>query len=262
MTILGEMGQYREIILIMLKNNFFFEYDKFHKTTSIQKKIINANNFTYKIILKEIDKFIGKSKSILDIGSGAGTLGLYYANQGYKVIGLDISQKAVNSANQSSKHLGLENVKFIKMDFPEEIPKEKFDFIIFTEVIEHLEEDDLALRKIFYLLNPKGIAVISTPSKNAPLYRLGLASEFDKNVGHLRRYTLPELREKCRKQGFKILETKKTEGIIRNFLYLNPVAGKAIRFIRYILVDFVLFIDNISMKLFGESNIFVIVQKP
>lgn len=246
----------------MLKNKKNFEYDKFHKSTSIQKNVINSSNFTYKIIINVIDEFINGSKSILDIGSGAGTLGLYYANKGFTVLGIEISQKAVDSANQSAKHLGLENVKFTKMDFPEEIPKEKFDFIIFTEVIEHLEEDSLALKKIFYLLNSKGIVIISTPSKNAPLYRLGLASEFDKSVGHLRRYTLPELREKCRKQGFKILGTKKTEGIIRNFLYLNPVAGKAIRFIRYFLVDFVLFIDKVSMKLFGESNIFIIAQKP
>lgn len=246
-----------------MKNKpFDINYDIFHKDTAIQTKVINRNNFTYKIILNVISKFLQDNKRILDIGSGAGTLGLYYAKKGFDVVGIDISQKAVDEANQSAKYLRLKTAKFIKMNFPQEVPKAKFDFIISTEVIEHLNDDELALRKIFSLLTSKGIAVISTPSKNAPLYRLGLAKEFDKRVGHLRRYTLLELVGKCENQGFQILEVRETEGVIRNFLYLNPVAGKAIRFIKYFLVDFVLFIDRVSLRLFGESNLFVIVQKP
>lgn len=237
-------------------------YEKFHNTTSIQNKVIGSNNFTYKLLLNVIDKYIIGSRSILDIGSGAGTLGLYYASKGYDVLGIDISKKAIDCANESVKHLNLKHAVFIRMDFPYEVPKEKFDFIIFTEVIEHLEDDNLALKQIFSLLKPKGIAVITTPSKNAPLYRLGLATEFDKNVGHLRRYTVKELVTKCKNAGFKILETKRTEGILRNFLYLNSIVGKCIRFIRFFLVDIFLFFDKISMKIFGESNIYVIVQKP
>lgn len=246
----------------MKKNILKLDYDNFHGTTSIQNKVIIKNNFTYKTTLNIIDRFIHSKKNILDIGSGAGTLCLYYASKGYEVVGIDVSEKAIYSANKSAKHLGIENAKFFKMNFPKETPEERYDFIIFTEVIEHLEDDHLALHKIFSLLKTNGIAVISTPSKNAPLFRLGLAVEFDRNVGHLRRYTLEELTSKCKKQGFKVLETKKTEGIIRNFLYLNPLAGKAIKFIKYFLVDFILYIDWLSMKLFGESNIFVVIQKP
>jgi SAM-dependent methyltransferase len=237
-------------------------YEIFHHNTNLQTKIISKNNFTYRIILSVVDKYLKKGNKILDIGSGAGTLCLYYGSNGYEVLGIDISQKAIIAANASAEYLGLKNVKFSQMNFPHETPKDKFDFIIFTEVIEHLEDDDLALKKIFSLLNSKGIAIISTPSKNAVLYKLKLATEFDKRVGHLRRYTIQELVSKCKKNRFTIRESRKTEGVIRNFLYLNPFAGNAIRFIKYFLVDLVLFIDSISMKLFGESNIFVVVQKP
>jgi len=106
------------------------------------------------------------------------------------------------------------------------------------------------------------MVLISTPSKNAPLYRLGIATEFDIRVGHLRRYTIQELARKCEKTGFKILETKKTEGIIRNFLFLSPIAGRFIRFIKFFVSDWITYIDELSLKLFGESNMFIVLQKP
>ena len=126
-------------------------YEKFHNSTSVQTKVITKNNFTYKIILEVIEDFINSSKNILDIGSGAGTLCLYYASKGYNVFGIDVSRKAVDSANKSAEYLGFKNAKFRKMNFPQESPKERYDFIVFTEVIEHLEDDYLALKKIFSL---------------------------------------------------------------------------------------------------------------
>ncbi len=238
------------------------DYEKFHQNTAPSLKIISKSNFTYKIILKTFDKYINKNEKILDIGCGAGTLALYYTSRGNKVLGIDISNKAIVSARKSIKILNMKDVEFKIMNFPIQIPKEKFDRIICSEVIEHLEDDILALNKVYKLLKPKGKAIITTPSKNAPLYKLGYAKGFDKRVGHLRRYTIEELMNKSQKVGFKIIETKKTEGIIRNFLYLNPFAGKFIRFIKYFVVDIVLGIDWLSMKLFGESDLIIVLEKP
>lgn len=238
------------------------KYEEFHQATKSQKRVIVKNNFTYRHILNEVDKFLKSPKHILDIGCGGGTLCLYYASRGNTVVGIDISQKAVDSARESAEFLELKTASFKVMNFPNEVPKEKFDFIIFTEVIEHLENDDLALKRIFSLLKGGGTVFISTPSKNAPLHRLGVAREFDKRVGHLRRYTIEELVEKSKKCGFIVLETQKTEGIVRNFLFLNPIAGKFVRFIKFFLSDWVTFVDDISLRLFGESNIFIVLQKP
>ena len=147
------------------------------------------------------------------------------------------------------------------MKFPDQAPQDKYDLILFMEVIEHLEDDQKALKKVYSLLNKNGIAIISTPSINAPLYRLGLAKKFDKRVGHLRRYTMQELQLKCLKAGFEIIETKKTEGILRNYLYLNSIAGKFIRLIKYFMVDVILSLDGLTMKAFGESDLFIVVRK-
>lgn len=236
-------------------------YDKFHKKTSIQRKLIDENNFTYRLLIPEINKYLKTPKKILDIGCGAGTLSLYYAKKGNNVTGIDISKNAVGSANESAKILRLNNVRFSQVNFPKSLPVGKYDFIILTEVLEHLKDDELALRKINSLLNKGGILFISTPSQNAPLYKLGLLSGFDKEVGHLRRYSIDELVKKCEKNGLTVVETKKTEGIIRNFLFTNPYAGKVVRFIKFQISDMVTVVDNMTVPIFGESNIFVVAKK-
>lgn len=223
--------------------------------------MIKGNNITYQIIIKYIDKFIKKG-NVLDIGCGAGTIDFYLASKGNTVVGIDISQRAVESARESAKLMDLKNVKFEAMEFPHKVPGGNYDYVLCSEVLEHLPDDKHAMKKIFNLLNKKGIAILSTPSKNAPLYKLGYASGFDKRVGHLRRYTVEELKDIAKNAGFTVIATEKTEGVLRNFLFLNPIAGKLIRFIKFSLVDIVSFLDYISLKLFGESQIFIVVQKP
>lgn len=152
------------------------KHEIFHESTSIQKKIINEKNFTYRIIFNVLNKYIRKNKKILDVGCGSGTLSLNLASKGNKVLGIDISGKAIAACRESARIIGLNNAEFKRMDFPNDIPKAKFDYIICCEVIEHLKNDELALEKIFSVLNKNGIAIISTPSENAPLYKLGMAN--------------------------------------------------------------------------------------
>jgi ubiquinone/menaquinone biosynthesis C-methylase UbiE len=246
----------------MKPRNKKINYDNFHENTTIQKKAINTNNFTYKRIVTTINKYLTPPKKILDIGCGAGTLALHFANEGNQVTGIDVSKYAMEKANQSAKYLHLKTATFKQMNFPMEVPGGKYDFIICSEVIEHIKNDDLALKRMYELLKKGGILFLSTPSENAPMHKLGLAKDFDNRVGHLRRYSVEKLILKAQKQGFIVLETRKTEGIIRNFLFLNKYAGKLVRFVKYFIADIVTFFDDISTKLFGESNIYIILKKP
>lgn len=237
-------------------------YQVFHRTTTSQDRIIPKNNFTYRIILSVIDKYLKRGSKVLDVGCGAGALSLYIASQKCEVIGIDIAENAISAAKKSADSMSIKNVQFFAMDFPKKVPvgKDRFDMILCIEVLEHLIEEKLALKRIKELLSPGGIAIISVPSKNAPLFRLGMATEFDKRVGHVRRYTSKELEDKCVSMGLTILESSKTEGVVRNFLFLNPVAGKLVRFVKYFMVTLVSFVDELSLRLFGESQLFVVVR--
>ncbi len=240
-------------------------YEKFNKGIEPQKRIIGKKNFTYRLILDVLEPYLAKGKRVLDIGCGAGTLSFYIAKRGNQVVGIDISLNSIRTCCLSVKNLGLENnVEFRQLNFPKDPIKGCFDLVLCIEVLEHLPEDKKAINYIFKLLLPNGIAIISTPSKNAPLYRLSYSKNFDRKVGHLRRYSENELKTIVSESGFKILEVRKTEGVLRNFLFLNNIAGKSIRLLNKIgfLSDLITLLDKLTISFFGNSNIIFVAQKP
>ncbi len=105
--------------------------------------------------------------------------------------------------------------------------------------------------------------MITVPSKNAPLIKFGAIEEFDRRSGHLRRYTLNSLRVLLEKYNFEVIYSRKTEGILRNSLYvfkpLHPIIRIANRF--GLVSDIITLLDNITLALFGESQIIIVVKK-
>ena len=101
-----------------------------------------------KILKKILKKYINNSDKILDVGCGVGR-NLVLLNQlGYKnLIGTDISEEMV----ALSKKLGF-NV--VKIDDLEKI-NDKFDTILMSHVIEHVDENNLQsfFEKYLNLLN-------------------------------------------------------------------------------------------------------------
>jgi len=249
---------------ILMKKSLPLLYENFHKKTKSQKRIIGKKNFTYRNLIEILERYLNSQKNILDVGCGAGIVDFYLTSRGHKVLGIDISEKAVRACRESAQALGFEHrLNFEKFNFPEEKPSGEFDLVICSEVLEHLENDKKAVEAIFNLLRPFGVVIFSTPSKNAPLYKLGFAKEFDKKVGHFRRYSLNELKMLVGKAGFVVKETLKAEGILRNFLFLSPTAGRFVRVLNKIgaLSDIITFMDRLTIPVFGESDIFVIAQK-
>lgn len=237
-------------------------YEAFHSSAKLQRKIISKNNFTYRNTIYLINKYFTNAKKILDIGCGVGTIDFYIASRKKHVMGIDISMNAINIARSNSMLLHLANKsRFLKMNFPKHGIKEKYDAILITEVIEHLKNDNNAVKKLHDISRKNTIIIASSPSKNAPLYRLGLLNDFDRKVGHLRRYSESEFISLFNSNDFKIIKIVKTEGIIRNFLFTNSFAGKLIRFIRGPLSDIVTFIDNLTIPIFGESNYYIVAKK-
>ena len=127
--------------------------------------------------------------------------------------------------------------------------------------MEHLDNDKKALDRIRNLCIKGGIIIASSPSRSAPLFRLHLLDIFDKKVGHLRRYSRSEFLSLFKSNDFEVIRIINTEGVLRNFLFTNPVAGKLIRFIRGPISDFVTFLDELTIPLFGESHYYIVAKK-
>jgi 2-polyprenyl-3-methyl-5-hydroxy-6-metoxy-1,4-benzoquinol methylase len=254
-----------KIRMMNSQEKLFYFYEDFHGRIKFQKKVIERKNFTYRLIIDILDLYLVNSQKVLDIGCGVGTLSFYIASKGNYVKGIDISLRAIEACKITAKELGLiENTNFSVTDFSKETLEGKSDLVICSEVLEHLRDDKLAVRKVFNILKEDGKVLISVPSKNSPLFRLGLTKKFDERVGHLRRYNRDEMSCLLKKTGFEILKVKEVEGVLRNSLFVFTHGSIFVRIAnRFTIVsDILTFLDNITLKLFGESQIIVVAQKP
>ncbi len=245
------------------------QYNDFHKDSRIQKKLINKNNFTYRLIIKELEKVLSNIKknkvNILDYGCGVGTLDFYLASTGNNVTGVDISSLSIELCERSAREMNLgDRVRFsVNSDFWKRvnITNSKFDLIICSEVIEHVRNDTILLRNLLKVLNKGGYIFLTTPSNNAPLFKMGIADSFDNKVGHLRRYDVESLISTFEKIGMRVENVRKVEGILRNSLFIIPILEFFIKFLKGFLSDIVTFVDELIVPIFGESNIFIVAKK-
>ena len=70
-------------------------------------------------------------KTVLDVGCGSGCIGITIASiyKNFEVIGIDISHKAIDVANQNSVNLKIDNIKIMKQDIFK-MKTRKFDIIV------------------------------------------------------------------------------------------------------------------------------------
>jgi len=240
------------------------KYEQFHQKASLQKRLIKRTNFTYYYLIKKINSVLhdNKNKKVLDIGCGTGAISLYLAKQGCDVTGVDISHYAIELAKKNARNFNLtKKAKFLEKDIQKASIKGNFNLIICSEVLEHLKKDKKKLLDLNKILNKDGKLIISVPSKNAPLFRMGLLQKFDMEVGHLRRYSRMELTKLLEKTGYKILQIDKTESILRNALFTFKPGGPFIKFIRGPISYLFIQLDKLLVFLFGESQIFIIASK-
>ena len=242
-------------------------YDRYHQKNKDFYSPIKRNNFTYfyplQYLHQEFTDF--NNLKVLDVACGVGALSFYFASLGAKIRGIDISERAISICQKTQKFLSKEKNEFKKMNF-EEISiekfrsKEKFDLVLCSEIIEHVKDDDLFLKKIHQQLKKGGILYLSTPSPENILYKTGKLKKFDKEVGHLRRYTQKEIIQKLEKNKFKIKKNKKVESPLRNILFNSHIAILN-KLIRGPLIPAFDILDRFLINFFGYTDNIIIAEK-
>ncbi len=238
-------------------------YERYHLRRKLQLRIISKNDFTYRKAIHLLDKYLKPRMTILDIGCGVGTVDIYLASRGYKVMGIDISTNAISIARKNALNLGVSgNVKFKTINFNNMSIKGMFDVVICSEVLEHLKDDKSTVDKIRKHLKSGGIVIASSPSTNAPLYKIGMLKKFDSEVGHLTRYSKKNFHDLFKNFGLQIIESISTEGILRNFLFTNSFGEFMLRILnKWPFSEIVTFVDNLLIPIFGESNMYIVAKK-
>ncbi|WP_141266834.1 bifunctional 2-polyprenyl-6-hydroxyphenol methylase/3-demethylubiquinol 3-O-methyltransferase UbiG [Thermodesulfovibrio sp. Kuro-1] len=135
-----------------------------------------------KIILRVMRNFIDTEQRIIEVGAGTGNISKYLFENGYKNICVgDIHMKGLKYA----KKYGIsECYQFDLLQSPFE---NEFDAICMFDVLEHLSDEDLALKNIYKMLNYNGKVILTVPA------HMWLWNRMDDILGHKRRYTKTQI---------------------------------------------------------------------
>lgn len=161
-----------------------------------------GNRYRY----RELEKFLAPLRNqkldILDVGCGNGHLisKIKSTFPIFNLFGTDVSQIAIEDAKRKYPI-----ADFWIADYSRDIPErsKKFDIIILSEVIEHVEDQQTLIRNLYKLLKETGTLYLSTQS--------GKRYKMDREVlGHLRHYSKSDIYTLLENNKFLITSFKQT----------------------------------------------------
>jgi ubiquinone/menaquinone biosynthesis C-methylase UbiE len=184
-------------------------------TTGFGRNIHIARCKTFAEFLEIQSRSESKSPS-LDLGCGDGTVSIWLARYtGAMIIGCDISNSRVARALARAERQGIvDQVDFLVCDL-HALPfrLNVLSRIFSSEVFEHIDDENGALRQVFGALCDGGTFVLGVPQEGSLLSKLRyrfwywrLSQPFGggHDVGHRNKYTLASVWQKLGEQGFEV----------------------------------------------------------
>lgn len=225
--------------------------------------ISSHSNFT-NWVYGEIRPFV--NGDVLEVGSGIGIYSekLIGESRGGTIFLSDIDSSHLRSLKR--KFRTFQNVRVVKLDLNSDSDfsrlKRKFDSIVCMNVLEHIEEDSLAMKRIRDALRNGGRLILVVPAHKF-LYNI-----HDKKIGHFRRYTKHEVEDKARDLGFEVERIFYFNffSIFAWYLYGNILKRIKINEGAFGIFDFLVpllrFLENYVLLKFTGLSLIVILKKP
>jgi 2-polyprenyl-3-methyl-5-hydroxy-6-metoxy-1,4-benzoquinol methylase len=183
-------------------------------------------------VLKQLPH-MGTGLKILDVGCGRASLGEILTKRGFDVWGIESNPVAINQANAKIHKIIATNLEN-DLEIGKECSSVKFNYIIFSDVLEHIVDPHKILKNYLKFLAPKGKIIISLPNTLHWLNRINfLFGKFDYQYTgtldrtHLRFFTFNSARKLILASGYQIECTDSTPFIIRSCL---PILKKFIAY--------------------------------
>lgn len=166
-------------------------YDAIWVAWKDMQRYAPAPRYLRRMVMKELARL--EFNSVLDMGCGEGTL-LKMIADAYPHVALsgsELSETALKYCREQLPQANLFHLDVMR-DEPSAI---SYDLIILVQVLEHLEDDLAALRKLKTMC--RGYALISVPG--------GDLDDHGRRMGHYRHYTKESLVLKMEQAGFRVV---------------------------------------------------------
>ena len=183
----------------------------------------------YELAANFLENRFGEIKTIgADIfcGNGYGSYVVASKLKNTKILSVDASKEAIELANNYYK---IENrIKFINKFFPFELEKDKYDYIISFESIEHIQDDIQFIETIISAIKNNGYWFLSTPNEEK------MSLKKNNNKFHFRHYTNKIVNDIFKKYNLKVIEQygEDTYSIDKNGLITGTLSENKMELIK------------------------------
>jgi SAM-dependent methyltransferase len=152
--------------------------------------------------------------AIYDAGAGFGQYSYWLSGQlpNARITAIDVKDEQVADCNAFFQRIGRPQVKFEVGDVTKYQQPNTFDLVVCVDVMEHILEDEAALRCYSTSLKEGGMLIISTPSDQggSDVHEEGEGSFIEEHVRD--GYNIDDIRAKCLRNGFSKVEARYSYG--------------------------------------------------
>lgn len=193
---------------------------------------------------------------VLEIGAGRGTYSPYLRELGDSLVAVEPASRGADEVRR--RVAGLVGVEVVEGVLGDVDPQRQFDSAVMLNVLEHIEDDLGVLSDIRSRLVPGGTLVVWVPAFPA------LLGEFDRRIGHIRRYRRTGLIARARTAGFEVVDCRHANlpgflawWLIVRVLRLTPTSGGLASLYDRWVVGAVRAVERRARPPFGQSLLLV-----
>ena len=169
-------------------------------------------------IQRELTKWAADKRdrqlAIYDAGAGFGqyTYWLSSKSDQWNITAIDVKDEQVADCNAFFSKIGRTQVKFEVGDVTKFTKADTYELVVCVDVMEHILEDEAALRCYSTSLKNGGMLIISTPSDQggSDVHEEGEGSFIEEHVRD--GYNIDDIRAKCLRNGFTKVEARYSYG--------------------------------------------------
>lgn len=190
----------------LLKVLVWFHNYSYKSISRLSTKLNNGVHPKHEIIkyYKFFNENIEKGSKVLDVGCGIGYVSSKLAEKASIVVGIDINKKQIEIAKKKNNK---SNIKYVLADIFDYDFNEHFDYVVLSNVLEHIKERKELLIKLKKISNNLLIRVPLITRSWLPVYIKNLGLEYRLDSSHIIEYTFEDFEK----------EMKSADLLIRNY---------------------------------------------